>query len=134
MHTNTYVHIVAISGKKEAMNLKQSGKGYMGGFERRKGKGEILKVNCHLKSEHKNTNKRCVQLVNMSEIYIFKVHVPHNTIQHYIPLIEPLCTVLGSHLTEHVATQLHVSWSITFYISGNPENRKKPSPSFSLGI
>jgi hypothetical protein len=30
--------------KKEAMNLKESGKEYLGRFERRKGKGETMQL------------------------------------------------------------------------------------------
>lgn len=42
VHTYAYMHSIPISGEKLAMNLRESGEGYMRGFHGRKGKGEII--------------------------------------------------------------------------------------------
>jgi hypothetical protein len=38
---NIYVHVITIDFKNKAMNLEESGEGYVGGFVERKAKGEM---------------------------------------------------------------------------------------------
>ena len=41
-HTHTHTHTYILTMQKEAMNLKVSKAGYMGGFVGRKGEGEMM--------------------------------------------------------------------------------------------
>ena len=45
------MHIIIISAKRESMNLEDSRKVYIGGFGRRKGKGEMLEKYYTLKNK-----------------------------------------------------------------------------------
>lgn len=41
MRIYTFIYSVTVKNKKEATNLKETPEGYMQGFEKRKGKGEM---------------------------------------------------------------------------------------------
>lgn len=53
MHTHTYIHAMVISGRKVAINLKESKEKYMGVFGRRRGvgKGNYIIISTNMRNK-----------------------------------------------------------------------------------